>query len=72
MATITEQVSEAMLGTTEEPQLTQQTKATFMKYALQDEKTGERYLGEEEFINAIAPESEDYVCHHPSSSQGYY
>jgi solute carrier family 25 aspartate/glutamate transporter 12/13 len=66
MATITEQVSEVLVGTTEEPQLTQQTKATFMKYALQDEKTGEHYLGEEEFINAIAPESEDYV--RPSSS----
>lgn len=61
MATVTEQVSEVLLGTTEEPQLTQQTKATFMKHAIKDEKTGEQYLGEDEFVDAIAPSSEDYV-----------
>jgi len=61
MTTITEQVSETLLGTTAEPQLTEQTRASFMKHAVTDEKTGEHYLGEVEFINAIAPESENYV-----------
>lgn len=61
MATVTEKVSGVLLGTTEEPQLTQQSKETFLKHALNDEETGERYLDEEHFVNAIAPEKEDYV-----------
>jgi hypothetical protein len=61
MATVKEQVGEALLGTTQEPQLSQQTKAIFMKHAVKDEQTGEYYLGENEFIDAVAPESEDYV-----------
>lgn len=62
MTTVAEQVSEALLGSTEEPQLTQETRESFMKYALRDEKTGEHYMGEDEFINAVAPVGEDYVC----------
>ena len=61
MATVKEQVGEALLGTTQEPQLSQQTKDIFMKHAVKDEQTGEYYLGENEFIDAVAPESEDYV-----------
>ena len=61
MATVKTQVSEALLGTTEEPGLSQQTREMFMKHAVQDSETGERYLGQDEFISAIAPESEDYV-----------
>ncbi|OCL04175.1 calcium-binding mitochondrial carrier protein-like protein Aralar1 [Glonium stellatum] len=60
MATMKEQVGEALLGTTQEPQLSQQTKAIFMKHAVKDEQTGEYYLGKNEFIEAVAPESEDY------------
>lgn len=61
MATVKDQVQEALLGTTDEPQLSQQTREIFVKYSVQDPSSGERYLGEQEFINAIAPESEDYV-----------
>ena len=61
MATVTEQISEVLLGTTEEPNLSQETRANFMQHAIQDEATGEYYLSQEEFINAIAPEREDYV-----------
>lgn len=61
MATVKEQVKEVLVGTTEEPQLSQQTRAVFSQHALQDEKTGERYLGEDEFVDAIAPRNEDYV-----------
>lgn len=61
MAAVKESLTEALLGSTEEPQLSQQTRAAFMKHAIKDEATGEHYLGENEFIDAIAPESEDYV-----------
>jgi len=65
MATVKESVTEALLGLTQgptqDPQLSQQTRAAFMKRAIKDEETGEYYLGENEFIDAIAPESEDYV-----------
>lgn len=72
MATVKDQVSEALLGTTEEPQLSQQTKEVFLKHCVQDSESGEQYLGEEEFINAIAPESEDYVCPLTYSSQSSF
>ena len=54
-------VKESFLGTTREPQLSAQTKATFDRNARQDEATGEFFMSEEEFVNAIAPTSEDYV-----------
>lgn len=61
MATVKAKVSEALLGTTEEPQLTAQSRETFLKHAVQDEETGEYYLDQERFVNAIAPTGEDYV-----------
>jgi len=58
-----EVVKETLLGSeqAESVQLSAQSKATFEKNAKTDEATGESYIGEEEFINAIAPEGEDYV-----------
>jgi hypothetical protein len=44
-----------------EVQLSARSKATFDKNARKDAETGELFMGEEEFINAVAPESEDYV-----------
>jgi solute carrier family 25 aspartate/glutamate transporter 12/13 len=61
MTTVKEQIGEVLLGTAQEPQLSQQTRAVFMKHAIKDEATGELYLGENEFIDAVAPETEDYV-----------
>lgn len=61
MATITEQVKESLLGSTQEPQLSQLSRMAFLKHAVKDQETGEYYMGEHEFINAIAPASEDYV-----------
>jgi hypothetical protein len=61
MATVKAQVSEALLGTTEEQPLSAQSRAIFTKYARKDEETGEYYLDESAFISAIAPEKEDYV-----------
>ena len=54
-------VKESLLGTTIEPELSQQTKATFDRNARQDEATGDNYMTEEDFVNAIAPASENYV-----------
>jgi hypothetical protein len=42
-------------------QLSAQSKATFEKNARRDEETGELFMGEEEFVDAVAPKGEDYV-----------
>jgi len=58
-----EVVKETLLGTeqAEDVQLSAQSKATFERNAKADTASGESFMGEEEFINAIAPEGEDYV-----------
>ena len=60
MATVTEQVKESLVGTTVEPQLSHQARATFEKHARQD-ADGELFMNEDDFVNAIAPQNEDYV-----------
>ncbi|KAF2132211.1 calcium-binding mitochondrial carrier protein-like protein Aralar1 [Dothidotthia symphoricarpi CBS 119687] len=60
MASVTEQVGEVLLGTSEEPQLSQLTRTAFMKHAQKDDESDEYYLNEDQFIDAVAPESEDY------------
>lgn len=60
-AAIKESVKETLLGVEEEAQLPSQTRAEFMQYAKTDPESGNHYMGEEEFVNAIAPETEDYV-----------
>lgn len=64
MADITkakEVVKEALVGTEADVQLSAHAKATFDKNARKDETTGDLFLGEEEFIDAVAPPTEDYV-----------
>ena len=61
MALAKQAVKESLLGTTRDPELSQQTKATFDRNARQDEATGDNYMTEEDFVNAIAPASENYV-----------
>ena len=61
MATAKQAIKESLLGTTSEPELSQLTKATFDRNARQDEATGEYYMTEEDFVNAIAPPNENYV-----------
>ena len=61
MATAKIAVKESLLGTTREPELSQQTKAAFDRNARQDDATGEFFMTEEDFVNAIAPASENYV-----------
>ena len=61
MATVTEKVKETLVGREDEPQLSSQTRSDFLQHAKKDEETGDYYMSEEEFTNAIAPEGEDYV-----------
>ena len=61
MSTVKAAVKQSLLGVENEPDLSLQTKANFGKYARQDEATGETYMSEEDFVNAIAPETENYV-----------
>jgi len=61
MALVKEKVKEALIGTEDEPQLSSQTRNEFLQYAKQDEQTGTYYMDEQQFIDAIAPEGEDYV-----------
>ena len=62
MATAKTAIKESLLGTTVEPDISLQSKATFDRNSRQDEETGEEYMSEEDFVNAVAPASEDYVC----------
>ncbi|KAJ4358747.1 mitochondrial aspartate-glutamate transporter agc1 [Didymosphaeria variabile] len=59
MATVTEQVGEVLLGTSDAPQLSSIMRQTFFRHAKKDEKD-EYVLEEKDFIDAVAPESEDY------------
>lgn len=62
VASVKESVKESLLGTEEPEQFSAQTRAAFAKYARKDE-SGELFMGEDEFVNAVAPEEQDYVCH---------
>ncbi|KAK2603698.1 mitochondrial aspartate-glutamate transporter agc1 [Conoideocrella luteorostrata] len=62
-AVVKETVKETLVGTaTEEPgsQLSAQSRARFNSHAVKDPESGELYMGQEQFINAIAPKDEDY------------
>ena len=62
MATVTEKVKETLVGTEEEEGSQQlSAKREFLTNCVEDEATGEQYLDEKAFINAVAPEGEDYV-----------
>ncbi|KAL6715916.1 mitochondrial aspartate-glutamate transporter agc1 [Lecanora helva] len=60
MATAKIAVKESLLGATRDPELSVETKATFDRNARRDETSGEFYMTEEDFVNAIAPASENY------------
>lgn len=61
MAAAVEAVKESLLGTEDEPGLSAQTRADFLGHAKKDGDEGEHYLDETSFVDAIAPEGEDYV-----------
>lgn len=59
---VKETVKETLLGVEEEAQLSQSSRFNFLQHAVQDEASGDYYMGPDQFINAIAPSTEDYVC----------
>ena len=64
MTAVKEAVKDSLLGTTEDnesSQMSAQTRARFLGSAIKDPATGELYMGPDEFINAVAPKSEDFV-----------
>jgi len=60
-AAVAETVKETLMGTEDEPQLSNQSRMEFLRYAIKDPESGEFYMTEQQFIDAIAPETEDYV-----------
>lgn len=58
---VKEGVKETLLGVEDESQTSDQTRSEFMQQAKKDDDTGEWYMGETEFVNAVAPAGEDYV-----------
>jgi solute carrier family 25 aspartate/glutamate transporter 12/13 len=60
---VKEVVKETLLGSEvpEDAQISARSKSTFIENSKKDSESGELYMGEEEFINAVAPEGEDYV-----------
>ncbi len=60
MATVGEQIKETLIGAATEPQLSETNRTEFLRHAHRGEDD-EYYMSEQEFIDAIAPASEDYV-----------
>ena len=61
MATVVESVKETLVGTEDEMGLSSVMRGEFMQNAVKDESSDEWYMGEKQFVDAIAPEGEDYV-----------
>jgi hypothetical protein len=61
MATVKDSIKESLVGTKQEPGLSVQIRQNFLRKAKSDEGTGELYMTEKEFVDAIAPKDEDYV-----------
>lgn len=66
--TVKEVVKGALLGSDEPNNLSASYRASFINNAKKDEKTGELFMGPNEFIDAIAPADEDYVSPLPACS----
>jgi len=70
--TVKEAVKGTLIGSTDEPvQSSAQTKARFNRHAVKDEESGELYLGQDQFIDAVAPPNEDYVSLYISATPGH-
>ena len=61
--TVKEEVKQSLVTIEEDVTLSAQARSDFMQHALQDEQTGEWYMDEAQFVNAVAPPNLDYVCH---------
>ena len=61
MATAKVAVKETLLGTEIEPNLSVQSRLNFDRNSRTNDATGEEYMTEDDFVNAIAPRTENYV-----------
>lgn len=61
MEKVKDSLKETLVGTEDEPQMSLQSRSEFMQHAVKDEETGEYYMGEKQFVDAVAPAGEDYV-----------
>lgn len=62
MSKVTAAVKATLVGTQEEElSVSQQIKTNFIQHARKDESSGELYMTEDEFVDAIAPKHQDYV-----------
>ena len=61
MATAKVAIKETLLGTEVEPDVSLQARAAFDRYARTDDETKEKFMTEDDFVNAIAPSTENYV-----------
>lgn len=59
-ATVKEAVKESLLGSEDPSNLSAKNKATYISLAQKDPETGELFMTEEQFIDAVAPAEEDY------------
>jgi solute carrier family 25 aspartate/glutamate transporter 12/13 len=71
MATVTEAVKETLVGTTINVEPSQEVRATFDRHSIRDDVSGENYMTEKEFVNAIAPLHENYVSRRCDPFCGY-
>lgn len=58
---VKEAVKESLVGSDEPLEVSAQSAARFNSYAVKDADTGELYMGTEQFIDAVAPKTEDFV-----------
>jgi solute carrier family 25 (mitochondrial aspartate/glutamate transporter), member 12/13 len=67
---VKEAVKETLVGSEEGTHISAQTRAHFLSKAVQDPETGELYLGNEEFVDAVAPKNEDFVSVFTEGARG--
>ncbi|KAL4888353.1 mitochondrial carrier domain-containing protein [Aspergillus ambiguus] len=60
MTSVRDAVKESLVGSSNESQPSHQAKANFLRHARKDDATGEFFMSEEDFIDAVAPKHEDY------------
>ena len=61
MATVADKVKEVLVGVEDDGQTTESTRRDFLARATQDAETGEYYMSQQDFVDAVAPAGEDYV-----------
>lgn len=74
MSKVTAAVKATLIGTHEDENelaMSQQSKTNFIQHARKDESSGELFMTEDEFIDAIAPKDQDYVSSHVATEDTF-